>query len=733
MTRFLRLMSLALALMLALAGMALAEEEPPVEELPELELTDPLVQEAPAEDVPAEDVPAEGNEGAVLAAASEAEAPEQPDGEAMVSAATCEGVCLNATELTLGVKETFQLAPILPEGMTGVTFGYASSSAKIAPVSATGLITAKKKGTATIAVKASTGEQFTCKVTVVKAPKKITLSATSGTLGYDAASRTGTSYRLGVTFPKGTGCQVKFGGYDANVLSVSEDGTITAVGLGTTTVTASTFNGRKASCKVTVLGAPETIAFTDPAPAMIEKEKRTLALTVPENTAAYAKFSSDNAAVATVNADTGEITAVAQGECTITATSFNGKTASCKLSVLPGPDRIEVPATVLLGLGDQAMLAAVPVRNDGAATGTGLSYASSKTKYVTVAADGTLTGKKKGTAKVTVSAANGVKAVVTVKVVKAPGSVKLSADKRMLQFDAAQGIAETAKLKVTLPKNTASHIVYSGYDPAVVSVAADGTVKATGLGSTMITATTYNGKTAGFRVTVCAPGQAINRNVVNVAHRGGKGYWPENTLEAFRNAASTGATAVELDARSTKDGVQVIHHDATFTAGGKKYTIKKLTLAQIRALDPSICTLDEALDVLAGTGLEINLELKDTANARSCVEAVKAHGLQDRTMYISFNAKLLKQVRKLDGSTRLGYIINKTPSGLKKTLAGLKSIYVFQKAEYLTPENLFDWQDAGYKVGVWTVNDAAAIKQWLGLGVDYLTSDYPKLVNEALR
>ena len=106
-----------------------------------------------------------------------------------------------------------------------------------------------------------------------------------------------------------------------------------------------------------------------------------------------------------------------------------------------------------------------------------------------------------------------------------------------------------------------------------------------------------------------------------------------------------------------------------------------------------------------------------------------------RPIIVTAECGTLTRAGKILGYTQpsLGYIINKTPSGLKKTLAGLKSIYVFQKAEYLTPENLFDWQDAGYKVGVWTVNDAAAIKQWLGLGVDYLTSDYPKLVNEALQ
>ena len=740
-----RRLCLILAALLALAALMPALAEAPVEELPEMDLTQ-AVPEAPAPEEPApEEAPAPQAEpvrdGEAIPQTAEApeEAPPVDDGEAAVAAPEAasqgEPLRLNATALTLGLKETFALAPVLPAGVTNITFGYASSNAKVAPVSQSGVITAARKGSATITATASTGEQFTCQVTVVKPPKKITLSAASGKLAFDAATGIGTQYKLGVSFPKGTGSQVTFSGYDANVLSVSDDGVLTARGLGETTVTASTFNGRKASCRVTVVPAPDAVAFADPAPAMIEKEKRVLTLTSsPEGSVSGARFASDNAAVATVDTETGEVTALAQGEAAITATTFNGKTATCKVTVLPGPDRIALPAeTVLLAVGDQALLGATPVRGDGAATGTGLAYETSKAKYVTVSQDGVLTGKRRGTAKVTVSAANGVKATCTVKVVKAPSSVKLSVDRRYLQFDAAAGVAEQAHLRVTLPKNTASSIVYSGYDPAVVTVATDGTVTATGVGSTTVTATTFNGKTASCKINVRDPANAVNRNAVNVAHRGGTGNWQENTLEAFRNTASTGATAVELDARSTRDGVQVVHHDATFVAGGKKYTIKKLTYAQLHALDANICTLDEALDVLGATGLEINLELKDTANAAACVKAVKAHGLQDRTMYISFNKKLLRQVRKLDGSTRLGFIIKETPRDLARTLTSLKAGYVFQMSKYLVSENLFTWQDAGVKVGVWTVNDPSEIKEWLAMGVDYITSDYPALVTEALK
>ena len=58
--------------------------------------------------------------------------------------------------------------------------------------------------------------------------------------------------------------------------------------------------------------------------------------------------------------------------------------------------------------------------------------------------------------------------------------------------------------------------------------------------------------------------------------------------------------------------------------------------------------------------------------------------------------------------------------------------HVFQRDTKLTLTNLQTWQQSGLLVGVWTVDDAAAIKNWLGMGVDYITSNYPRLVTEAL-
>ena len=699
----------------------------PVEAQPE-----PFVPEAPAEQA----LPAPEAAFAVGAPAQAVAAPVAMDAAqpavADAAATAPQALALNATALTLGVGETFALQPVIPAGQESLWFEYATSNKKIAVVSEFGVITAKKKGSATITAKASDGTVLSCAVSVLKAPKSVKLDVKSLTLGYDALTGVNTPYQLTATLPKNTAAIVSYASTNPAVAEVTATGLIIPRGHGMTSITASTFNDKSATCAVAVLPGPDTIGFEDPAPILCEKETRTLALAATQGTLVAPRFTSSNPAVATVNAETGELTALAYGQAMIAAASFNGKTATCTVTVQPGPDSISLPTSITMGVGEELALGATPVRSDGQPTSPGLKYTSSKAKYIAISDDGVLTAKKRGTAKITVTAPNGVKATCTVKAVKAPTSVKLAIAKNTLAFDAASGVAEQTRLSVTLSKGSGSSIVFSGYDPAVVSVAPDGTVTAAGIGSTTITATTFNALAASCQVTVLAPGDVPKRSVVNVAHRGGAGYWPENTLEAFRNAPSTGATAIELDARTTKDGVQVIHHDATFTIGKKKYTIKKLTLAKLRQLRPDICTLDEALEVISAGGLELNLELKDTATAKACVESVRRYNMQSRTMYISFNTSLLSQVRKLEPSTRLGLCFTNTPSNLAKLVSSLGLTHVFQRDTKLTLTNLQTWQQSGLLVGVWTVDDAAAIKNWLGMGVDYITSNYPRLVTEAL-
>ena len=77
-------------------------------------------------------------------------------------------VKLNATAKTLNVGKTFQLAAWpQPSNATNKAVTWTSSNTTVATVSSTGLVTAKKKGTATITVKTvDGGKTATCKITV---------------------------------------------------------------------------------------------------------------------------------------------------------------------------------------------------------------------------------------------------------------------------------------------------------------------------------------------------------------------------------------------------------------------------------------------------------------------------------------------------------------------------------------------------------------------------------------
>jgi glycerophosphoryl diester phosphodiesterase len=71
-----------------------------------------------------------------------------------------------------------------------------------------------------------------------------------------------------------------------------------------------------------------------------------------------------------------------------------------------------------------------------------------------------------------------------------------------------------------------------------------------------------------------------------IAHRGGMGIGPENTIETFKRSLAVGADTLEMDVRMTKDGRLVVIHDASVdrTTDGTG-AVRDLNLAEIKKLD----------------------------------------------------------------------------------------------------------------------------------------------------
>ena len=156
-------------------------------------------------------------------------------------------VKLSAKKLTMGVKEKVTLkATVLPaKADQKVTF--TSSNKKVASVNAAGKITGKKAGKAKITVKTANGKKSTCVVTVKKAPKKISVKPKKKTL------KVGKSLKLKVVLPQKTASYKRtFKSSKPKVAAVSAAGKVTAKKKGTAVITVRTFNGKKATVKITV-------------------------------------------------------------------------------------------------------------------------------------------------------------------------------------------------------------------------------------------------------------------------------------------------------------------------------------------------------------------------------------------------------------------------------------------------------------------------------------------------
>ena len=130
-----------------------------------------------------------------------------------------------------------------------------------------------------------------------------------------------------------------------------------------------------------------------------------------------------------------------------------------------------------------------------------------------------------------------------------------------------------------------------------------------------------------------------------VAHRGAMTERPENTLAAVKRAIEVGATAIEMDVRTSKDGVLFLLHDATLnrTTDGTGAP-GELTMAELKALDAGgwfdanyrgekIPTLCEAFELCRGK-TDVLLDLKESGRpyAEAVARAVRDHGQPSRTL-----------------------------------------------------------------------------------------------------
>ncbi len=243
-----------------------------------------------------------------------------------------ESISLDKTELEITEGDNATLvATVLPENADNKNVIWSSSNAEIATVE-DGVVTAIKEGETTITAKTEDGGKTAeCKVTVkakVYPVESVSLDKTT------AEITEGETLTLIATIKpdNATNKNVIWSSSNEEIATV-EDGVVTAVKEGEVTITAKA-GDKEASCSITVEATPVSSIELDKTSASLKVgETITLTATIKPDNATNKKviWSSSNAEIAKV--EDGVVTAIKEGEATITAkTEDGGKTATCTIS-----------------------------------------------------------------------------------------------------------------------------------------------------------------------------------------------------------------------------------------------------------------------------------------------------------------------------------------------------------------------------------------------------------------
>ena len=231
-----------------------------------------------------------------------------------------------------------------------------------------------------------------------------------------------------------------------------------------------------------------------------------------------------------------------------------------------------------------------------------------------------------------------------------------------------------------------------------------------------------------------------------IAQRGGSLEAEENTMAAFQHAVDLGYTHIETDVHATRDGVAVIHHDATLARMmGDPRAIVDLDwaeLALVRSLRGAAIPRVDAL-LAAFPDLNITFELKCDRVAAPLADAITRAGAVGRVCVGSFSAARTAAIRGLLGPDLCWSPAHAGVGALwlagfglplpRPDFAVVQVPPVFRGIPVVTRRFMAAATRLGVDVQVWTVNEPDQMVHLLDLGVGAIMTDRPRVLRDLLQ
>ncbi|MGE3960813.1 MAG: glycerophosphodiester phosphodiesterase [Dehalococcoidia bacterium] len=232
------------------------------------------------------------------------------------------------------------------------------------------------------------------------------------------------------------------------------------------------------------------------------------------------------------------------------------------------------------------------------------------------------------------------------------------------------------------------------------------------------------------------------RRTAVISHRGHAGTHPENTLLGIQAALDDGVEAIEVDVRRTIDGGLVLMHDTTFTrTTGDRRVVSETPMAEATALQvlpldstqqpQPVPTLEDALRLINGKAA-IVIDFEDAPIADDLIALVKRSGAASWTWWTAHDPRLAERLAAETPGSRsyLGWQasdgryatpVDALEACVRRGLTGINANHAAideTVIRYARREAL--------EVGVWTVNNPRRMAALLHMGVDAITTDFPR-------
>lgn len=247
--------------------------------------------------------------------------------------------------------------------------------------------------------------------------------------------------------------------------------------------------------------------------------------------------------------------------------------------------------------------------------------------------------------------------------------------------------------------------------------------------------------------------ELLNQTNLIAAHRGARSIAPENTLIALKKSLGR-CDFIEIDVQLSRDSAVIVMHDDTLERTTnvaeierfkslKPYRVCDFKLSELSELDygswfygdekhqEPLLTLSGAIEFVKKNGMLLNVEIKDMSAAFSDEEAVEAvvkeikeSSAQELVLISSFRHEYLKIIKeKLPDMPTAALVEGKHPQRVLEYLKELRVDAYNLNDELVDKQTIKMLREAGFFVGVYTVNDLERAKELFGMGVNCIFSD----------